>query len=92
MFNRDQGAADPMSRLDRTGPCSSCGALDAPYVGNGEDGPEYFCCACNLDVMGEVDPNCDCGVCAGERRRVLTETFGCQCEQCTAEWRRLTRQ
>jgi len=72
-----------------TGPCDSCGK-PAPYVGFCDGRPVYFCCACNLEIMGVVDPDCDCGVCSAERRRGQIEDLGCTCETCVAEWRRAT--
>jgi hypothetical protein len=61
-----------------------------PYVGDFGDGPAYFCCACNLEIMGTADPDCDCGVCSAERRRGQIEALECGCEACVAEWRRAT--
>jgi hypothetical protein len=69
-----------------TGPCAQCGS-EAPYLGNDLDGrPEYFCCACNLQIMGEIDPDCRCGVCEAERLRAQIAIPNCDCEICT-EWR-----
>jgi hypothetical protein len=68
-----------------TGPCASCGQ-EAAFIGVFEGRPEFFCCACNLEIVGEVDPNCNCEVCEAERVRVQIEIPDCTCEICV-QWR-----
>jgi hypothetical protein len=45
--------------VDEIGPCDNCGR-DAPYAGEMDGKPTYFCCACTLAIVGWVDPDCFC--------------------------------
>jgi len=68
-----------------TGPCENC-SREAPFVGRPNGRPEFFCCACALEVTGEVSPNCGCGICEAERMRAQIEMPDCTCEICVS-WR-----
>jgi len=82
-----------MAMIDETGPCDGCGQDGAPYVGEIVDGkPVYFWCACMLETMGEIDPDCFCGVCERERLRAQVEAPNCDCEICREYRARATRQ
>jgi len=61
--------------------CDNCGR-DAPYAGEMDGKPTYFCCACTLAIVGWVDPDCFCAVCEAERLRAQIAVPECDCKSC----------
>jgi len=76
--------------VDEIGPCDNCGR-DAPYAGEMDGKPTYFCCACTLAIVGWVDPDCFCAVCEAERLRAQIAVPECDCKSCREFQTRATK-